>query len=378
MKKVLIIGSECISLMRFRGELLKSFKNYNYDVYACASGKCGHAKDWFIKFGINYIPIRISRAGLNPFSDLMFFCKLLNIIRKTNPDIILAYTIKPVIYGMMASHIFRIKNCYALITGLGYAFIPGKSLKKRLVKIIVWVLYKISLKGVKSIFFQNDDDLTLFKDQKIISNAARTIRVYGSGVDLDYYEFKPISKNNKIINFLLIARLLKDKGIYEYIEAAKMILTKFPKKEIKFSLLGSFDSNPAAITKNEVNEWINEGLINYLGESNDVRPHIEKCSVFVLPSYREGMPRSVLEAMSIGRAIITTTVPGCKDTVISGKNGFLIKMKSAKELSLAMTKFIENDYLIQEMGSYSRKFVSEKFNVHKINSIMLKEIGIVS
>ena len=143
MKKVLIIGSECKSLMRFRGELLKSFKNINYDVFACAGGKCDQATVWFNEFGINYIPVRISRTGLNPFSDLMFFYQLLNIIRKINPDLILAYTIKPVIYGMLASRICRIKNCYALITGLGYAFIPGNSLKQRIVKINVWVLYKI-------------------------------------------------------------------------------------------------------------------------------------------------------------------------------------------------------------------------------------------
>ena len=376
MKKALIIGGECLSLMKFRGELLKSFKAQNYEVFACAGGKSEQATNWFKYTGINFIPLQFRRTGLNPFSDLLFLLKLVKIIKKINPDIILVYTIKPVIYGLLASHICKVKNCYALITGLGYSFMPSMTLKQRLVKIIVFVLYKFSLSKAKSIFFQNKDDSNLFKNKKIISEKARTIIVNGSGVDLDYYEFKPLRLLNNNINLLLIARLLKDKGIYEYVEAAKIVKKTFPEKKINFSLLGSFDINPTAIPSEQVYKWHDEGFINYLGETDDVRPYIEECSVYILPSYREGMPRSVLEAMSIGRAIITTNVPGCKETVIPGKNGYLVEKQSSKELASSIIKIVNNKNLIEKMGLNSRKLVTERFNVHNINSIMLKEMGI--
>lgn len=377
MKKFLIIGGECISLMKFRGELLKSIMINKYEVYACAGGNYDPIKNWFKEEGINFIPLQLNRTGINPISDLNYIFQLVKIIREVNPDIILAYTVKPVVYGLIASKICNIKNCYALITGLGYAFIPSFSFKKKIIKIIIFLLYKFSLKKAKSIFFQNQDDLKLFKDEKIISNFKNTVIVNGSGVNLDYYKFKPLSAKIKKINFLLIARLLKDKGIYEYVEAAKIIKKSYPEKELSFSLLGSFDTNPSAITYNEIKKWTNKGIINYLGETNDVRPFIEQCSVYVLPSYREGMPRSVLEAMSIGRPIITTNVPGCKETVVHGKNGYIVKMKSSNELVIAMSKMINNVKQLQKMGSYSRKLVAERFNVYNVNAIILKEIGII-
>lgn len=377
MKKFLIIGGECISLMRFRGELLKSIKKNKYEVYASAGGNCDQVKNWFKDEGINFIPLQLNRTGINPIYDLNYIFQLVHMIRKINPDIILAYTVKPVVYGLIASKICKVKYCYALITGLGYAFIPSISLKKRVIKIIIILLYKFSLLKAKTIFFQNKDDLKLFKEKKIISNSKHAIVINGSGVNLDHYKFKPFPANTKKINFLLIARLLKDKGIYEYVEAAKIIKKSYPYREVRFSLLGSLDTNPSAITYDEIKAWTNKGLIHFIGETDDVRPFIEQCSVYVLPSYREGMPRSVLEAMSIGRPIITTNVPGCKETVIPGKNGYLVEMKSSDELALAMSKFINNDKQLQKMGLYSRKLVAERFNVYNVNDIILKEIGII-
>lgn len=378
MKKILVIGGNCKSLINFRGELIKSLASHKLKVYACAGGESDHIKNWFDKAGVNFIPLPLDRTGVNPFNDLFFFYKLILTIKKINPDIVLAYTVKPIVYGLLASRICKVKNCYALITGLGYAFMPSKSFKQRFVNIIVRSLYKFSLKSINSVFFQNEDDMNFFLDKDIISKSVSTKKVNGSGVDLDYYtHIKPHSRDYGV-NFLLIARLLKDKGIYEYVNAANIVHEIFPKKNISFSILGPLDSNPESINFEEVQQWKIKGLIKYLGESDDVRPYIEKCSVYVLPSYREGMPRSVLEAMSMGRAIITTDVPGCKETVISGKNGYLVKVKSPQELATAMIKFIENDKLIDEMGLYSRRLAREKFNVHEINSIMLEEMKITS
>jgi len=373
MKKILVIGGECESLFRFRGDLLKSFQDNKCQVYACTGGKCSQTIDWLSKSGIEFTPLPLNRTGINPIFDLILFYHLIKIIRRVDPDIVLAYTIKPVIYGMLASRICSIKNRYALITGLGYAFIPSRSIKQKIVSRIVCALYKISLIGVRSVFFQNKDDLNLFRRKKIISKSVSLVRIEGSGVDLDYYKFSvPPHKNT---HFLLIARLLKDKGIFEYVEAAEIVRRRHPEKLITFSLLGPFDKNPSAITPEKVSYWSDNGLIQYLGETDDVRPYIEKCSVFVLPSYREGMPRSVLEAMSMGRAIITTDAPGCRDTVIPGKNGYLVSIKSPKELSDAMMKLIDNNH-IQDMGSYSRKLAVERFDVHKVNLVMLEEMGI--
>lgn len=376
LKKILIIGGNCESLKNFRGELIKSFISHKLKVYACAGGGSDHLKSWFNKVGANFIPLPLDRTGVNPFNDIIFFYKLVLIIKKINPDFVLSYTVKPIVYGILASRICKVKNCYALITGLGYSFIPPKSIKHRFVNIIVRSLYKFSLKSIKSVFFQNDDDLNFFLEKKIIPKSVNIKKVNGSGVDLDYFAYKKPHSREDGVNFLLIARLLKDKGIYEYIRAADIIHKIFPKKNISFSILGPFDSNPEAITFEEVQQLKSKKLIKYLGESDDVRPYIEKCSVYVLPSYREGMPRSTLEAMSMGRAIITTDVPGCKETVISGKNGYLVKAKSSQELAKAMIKFIENDKLIDEMGQYSRKLACKKFNVHEINSIMLQEMNI--
>ena len=378
MKKVLIIGGNCQSLIRFRGELLKRFKENKLEVYACAGTYNEPDLNWFKELDIKFISLPFKRTTINPFNDCLFFLRLILTIKKINPDIVLAYTVKPVVYGMLASRICNVKKCHALITGLGYAFMPIKSFKHKIIYVLVKFLYKISLKKIKSVIFQNHDDLNLFINQKIISKSARYVKVNGSGVDLNYFKFKKPPSIKFGINFLLIARLLKDKGIYEYIEAAKIVRENFSKSKISFSLLGPIDTNPEAISLEDFNKFNKNKIIEYLGEVKDVRPYIEKCSVYVLPSYREGMPRSVLEAMSIGRAIITTNVPGCKETVIDGKNGYLIKKNSSKELASAMIKFIEDNRLINEMGLYSRELANERFDVHKVNSIMLEEMDISS
>ena len=193
----------------------------------------------------------------------------------------------------------------------------------------------------------------------------------GSGVDIKHYEFSKISSDS--FNFLLIGRLLRDKGIYEYVEAAKIIKKNKPNSNINFNLIGSFDSNPSAIQPKLIEDWVSKKYITYLGEVDDVRPYIKECSVFVLPSYREGLPRSILEAMSMGRAIITTDAPGCRDTILNNKNGILVPVKNSEELAIAMLSTI-NSNLIKEMGKESRKLVEEKFDVIKVNQVILKEM----
>jgi len=205
-----------------------------------------------------------------------------------------------------------------------------------------------------------------------------TVVVNGSGVDVSDYNVLPLPRdNNGAIkpSFLLIARLLKDKGIIEYVAAAERVKQLYP--EAEFHLVGGLDENPAAISELQLDEWIAQGDITYWGQIKDVRPAIEACSVYVLPSYREGTSRSVLEAMSMGRAIITTDAPGCRETVIAGENGYLISVKAVDELVEAMTQFIEQPALYEQMGQMSRRIALEKYDVKKVNDHMLSEMGML-
>lgn len=369
-KKIAIISNVSGSLINFRGELIKEWINMGYKVYAFAPKfKVDDKKK--LK-SINAIPVRyeLNRSGLNPFKDLKSIISLYNNLKKINPAYIYGYTIKPVIYSSLISNFLNLKGMYSMITGLGYAF-KGINFKEKIVNKIAIFLYKISLKNNTKVFFQNPDDMNLFIKKDLI-NKEKTFLVNGSGVDIEkYYKSKPNVDN---ISFLIMARLLKSKGIKEYIEAAKIIKNNYP--NVEFNILGSPGKGPDALNMDYINQAHEEGIINYLGRKPDVRPYIAQSSVYVLPSYREGTPRSVLESMSMGKPIITTNVPGCRETVIDGENGFLIPVKDHITLADKMKYFIENKSKIIEMGKKSRKIVKEKYDVHKVNKNIISAMGL--
>ena len=311
------------------------------------------------------------RTGINPVGDLLTFISILGLIFKVRPDALLSYTVKPVVYGTLAATLSRVPKRFSLITGLGYAFGDARSLLGRLVQKIAQGLYKVSLLGATKVFFQNPDDQQLFRHLGLLKANSKSAVVNGSGVCLvNFAECEP----PKDLQFLLIARLLAAKGVREYVEAARKIKRKAP--ATRFVLVGWIDDNPDAISQEELDTWISDGTIEFLGKLSDVREALSKCSVFVLPSYREGVPRTVLEAMAIGRAIITTDTPGCRETVIESHNGFLVPSKSVDELYFAMLRFVENPVLVYEMGKNSRHFAEEKFDVEKVNRAMLIEMGL--
>jgi len=222
-------------------------------------------------------------------------------------------------------------------------------------------------------FFQNPDDKRLFKELGITNSAAETRVVNGSGVDISQYSMAPLPANPV---FLLIARLLGDKGVREYAAAAKIVKQKYP--EVSFNLVGWIDENPDAIQRQELDAWVSEGIIDFKGKLSDVRPAIAESSVYVLPSYREGTPRTVLEAMAMGRAVITTDAPGCRETVDDGVNGRLVPVRSVNQLADTMIEFVEKTDLILKYGESSRNIAEQKYDVHKVNAYMLKEMGIVN
>ncbi|MCP3876688.1 MAG: glycosyltransferase family 4 protein [Desulfobacteraceae bacterium] len=370
MAKIAIVGSFAESVVSFRGPLLKEIVDHGHIVFACVPNAGTEIKNQLAKMGVQYQDIRINRTGMNPFQDFLTLIGLFNLFKRIQPDIVLCYTVKPVIYGSIAAKIAGVPNIYSMITGLGYAFI-GEKIKNRVIGKIVQLLYRFGLKGNRYVFFQNKDDLSLFRALDIIKTTRKGILINGSGVDLNFYKTASFPPK---ISFLLIARLLIDKGVREYVEAARLIKKDAP--DVKFNIAGWIDDNPACISETELLEWINQGYIEYLGKLNDVRSAIESSSVYVLPSYREGMPRTVLEAMSMGRPVITTDAPGCRETVKEGENGFLVPVKDVDELKLAMEKFISNPNLIHTMGKKSNEIARDKFDVKKVNHKMLEIMGL--
>ena len=363
MKKIIIVTALSDSLINFRGDLIQSMKDKFYKVITISPGPSKEYAKVFQEKKILNIPINFKKNRINVFQDLFSLIKLFKVFKQESPEIILSYTIKPVIWGGLVARFCKI-NFYALITGLGYSF-HGKSLKRKLLKKLVVFLYKIALKNSKAVIFQNNDNLNLFVKEGIVPRS-KTHLVNGSGVDIEKFNVVSFPKNG--IHFLCISRLLSEKGLREYAAAAQIVKKKFP--NAIFNLVGPKDTSFDSISLDEVNSWSN--YIYYKGSTMDVRPHIKAAHVYVLPSYHEGLPRSSLEAMSMGRPILTTDATGCKETVINNVNGFKVPIKSVDMLAEKMIWFIENSNQIELMGIESRNIVLNKFNVHMVNIKMLE------
>lgn len=375
-KCILIVASTPESLLNFRGTLINSLIDRAFEVHVASPSmdRNINISEALTRRGVKCHTVLLTRTGLNPLEDLRTMISLYRLMKVIKPNFFLGYTIKPVVWGLKAAHLAGIENRVALITGLGYAFTGKSAGLRKFVQKIARLLYKSSLRKASLIFFQNPDDLNDFSSLGLLDRWCSTKLINGSGVDIEKFSFT-LTPPLKTINFLLIARLLGDKGIREYIAAAREILVKYP--HARFHLVGGLDTNPNSILEKEVNSWLKEGVLHWHGALSDVRPWLAKSHVYVLPSYREGTPRSVLEAMSMGRPIITTDAPGCRETVIEGQNGFLVDVKSVDQLVVAMERFIKQPELIKSMGKRSREIACEKYDVHKVNNVMLKAMGII-
>lgn len=366
---LVLIGALPSSLYNFRGNLIESASEKGYKITAMASG-ANQSEINHIRSMVNvYIDYRVSRNGLSPILDLRTLASFIYHFRHLTPNTVLAYTIKPIIWGGFAAKFTNIPSFYAMVTGLGYAFQKG-GLAKNLLNSLVKFLYRAALKESKGVIFQNRDNMQVFIDEGIVSKD-KCFLVNGSGVDLSHYNLMPLPLNP---HFLLIARLLGDKGIREYVQAAKIVKQKYP--EAVFEVVGPEDPSPDGIKLDEIKRWHESGVIKYSGATSDVRPFIENCSTYVLPSYHEGMPRTVLEAMAMGRPILTTDVPGCRETVVNGNNGWLVEKANVDQLAERMIWFIENQQQWAEMGRKSNQMAKDKFDVHKVNAEILKIMGL--
>lgn len=344
-------------------------------VYALAPDYDEQSKESVKGLGALPIDIKLERAGMHPFRDFRDTWHLILTLRRLKPDAAFSYFIKPVIYGSIAAYLAGVPRIYALVAGLGYVFSSesaASTVKRRILRRAVTFLYRLAFSVCKNVFFQNNDDLQYLVNTGCLKQG-KAVRVNGTGVDLESLSVAPFSKGPT--TYLLMARLLREKGICEFADAARTVKAHY--HDTRFILLGGLDPNPNGLKSEEVEDWVAEGLLEWPGQVSDVKSYIAQSSVYVLPSYyREGVPRSTQEAMAMGRAVITTDSVGCRDTVVEGVNGFLVPVRDPVALSEAMIRFIEAPELIAQMGKESRRLAEERFDVHKINKVIMNHMGL--
>jgi glycosyltransferase involved in cell wall biosynthesis len=368
---VVVIAGYAPSLVNFRGPMLEAMVKLGHRVIACAPDADPATTSRLEAMGVVFCQVPISRVGMNPLRDLLSLAGLTRVLRQLAPDVVFAYTAKPVIYGTLAARLAGVPKRFAMITGLGYAF-AGQSFFRKVITQIVQFLYRLALAGNHRVFFQNPDDERLFVDRRLV-RAEQVQRTNGSGIDLQHFAVAPFPCGHPV--FLLVARLLGDKGIREYAEAARIVRRTHP--EARFQLVGWYDeANPNGLPRAEVEAWVREGVIDYLGPSSDVRRVLENAHVYVLPSYREGTPRTVLEAMAMGRPILTTNAPGCRETVVEGVNGYLVPVMDSVKLAESMKNFLTDPDTIHTMGKASRRLAEDKYDVHQVNAVILNTLGL--
>lgn len=362
-----MIGGFASFLINFRGPLLKRLVK-DFEVYAAAPYIDADTRRKVEEIGAICVSNEFERTGLNPAKDLRALRKFRKQIKAIAPDYVLAYTIKPVVFGLRAANLKGVKR-YALITGRGSGF-DENSLKSKAVSKVVIRLYRDALKGLDGVVFQNHNDLDFFELAKLLDSDTKADVIEGTGVDMDHYSLSKEPIRTSKVKFLFIARLIKEKGIPELVEASKLLKNKGFDFEVQ--LLGWIDPNPGGISQKEIEDLDDSGVVNYLGTTDDVRPFIEDSDVFVLPTYyNEGLPTTIQEAMAMKKPIITTDHPGCRETVVEGRNGFLIPTRDASALADSMKYFLEQPEKILSMGEESYLMAKEKFDVHKINERLL-------
>lgn len=364
-KTLVLIGNQAFSMLNFRGPLIAELVSRGVRVVALAPDYTAAQRDAVIALGAEPVDYRMQRNGINPVQDALSFLSLFSALRRIKPDIALSYAIKPVIYGTLAAAAARVPRRFALIEGLGHVFLNKPSLKARVLKAVALQLYRSALRQAKRTFFLNAADQADFVELGLVE-ATRSTVVGAIGLDLT--QWRPVPIVIEPVTFLFVGRLLREKGIAEFIDAARQVKADHP--HARFIVLGDVDTNPSSLTQAEAANWAREGLIDWPGHV-DVAPWIAQAGVFVLPSYREGVPRSTQEAMAMGRPVITTDVPGCRETVIDGRNGFLVPPKDSVALAAAMLRYIEDPQLMVRQGLESQAMAKTLFDVSASNERLI-------
>jgi len=376
--RVVVIGGWAPSLVKFRGPLLAAMVARGHEVTAMApepgDAEAGAAsvRAQLVALGVRFEPIALDRAGIDPTADIRALRGLVRQLRARGPDLVLGYTIKPVIYGSIAARLAGVPNRAAMITGMGSALTSARTPRQRLVAVAARALYRLGLAQCQVVIFQNPDDRDDLARLGALPRRAKTPIVRGSGVDLAHYAASPLPPGPPV--FLFLGRLLRDKGIAEYVAAARLVRARHP--PARFQIAGWLDPNPQSLTRRDLDDVVADGTIEYLGASEDVRPQLAAAHVLVLPSYREGTPRSVLEAMSMNRAVITSDAPGCRETVVDGDSGLVVPVRNAPALAAAMIRLIASPALLTRLAAAGHARAAELYDAHKVAGAMLAALGL--
>ena len=360
--KIAFIAPKTSTFLNFRGQLMKDIISKGYELIAIVPED--ELDEEFEKIGAKKIVLKFDKSSLSVFNSLNYLKGLYKILKKEKPDKVFSYTIKPVIFGTIAAHFAKVKEIYSLVCGLGYVYAVD-SLKNKILRLICGTAYRFAFRYNTKVIFQNQDDIDEFVKRRYLKREKCEL-VNGSGVDLNVFKRNQLPNNN---SFIMVSRIIKEKGVREYFEAATIVKEKYP--DAKFTYIGAYDKSYEKDFE-LLKPYIEKKIVEYIPETNDVPSYIEKHAVFVLPSYyREGIPKTLLEATAMGRPIITTNTPGCKETITDGVNGYFVETKSAKDLAEKMIKIIENEN-IQKMGDESFEVCKKKFDIKIINSNMMK------
>lgn len=352
--KVMIVLNTAWNLVNFRAGLIRALVAEGYEVVAVAP--YDEYAPRLAELGCRFVALPMDNKGTHPGRDLLLFFRFLNLLRCERPEVYLGFTIKPNVYGSWAAHALGIPVVNN-IAGLGTVFIRDNWLTR-----LVRGLYKTALSRSHHVFFQNDEDKHMFIERGLVS-AEKVSRLPGSGISLDTFVYRPmLPSENRSFCFLLVARLLWDKGVGEYVEAARLIRVSYP--TARFQLLGFLDvKNKTAVSSEQMEAWVNEGTVEYLGVADDVKPFLAAANCVVLPSYREGVPRSLLEAAAMGCPIITTDAVGCREVVEDGVNGLLCRVADACDLAEKMQQMMAiSDLDREKMGLAGRKKMELEFD----------------
>lgn len=359
--KVMFITAATFTIPWFREDMLREFAERADDVIVLGNEDDPKWVSYFEELGVRYRTYPVSRNGLNPLDDLGTYRSLKRIIFEEHPDKVLTNFVKANVYGCLAAHRLGIEDIYVMMGGLGSVF-HGDDSKSRLARMFVTAEYRASLKYAKSVFFQNDEDSKLLIDLGAVKRE-QVVRINGSGVNLEHFKQEPLPDQ---MSFIFIGRLVKGKGVLDYLEAARIVKREHP--EVRFDLVGPYDTNPSGLKPSDIQPYIDDGTVIYYGEQKDVRPFLKNASVFVLPSYYgEGTPKSALEALATGRPLIVADAVGCREVVEDGVNGFLVPPQDPSAIASAMIENVIAGDSISDIAAASRLIVESRFDVRQVN-----------
>ena len=380
MARVALIGGFGDLVVKLRGSLIGALRAAGHEVIVCVPPPSAEARGG-VEAGLHSLGARLvesplDRTGTNIASELAARAFYGDFMRRERPDAVLAYNPKPIFYAVPAARRAGIRHISAMVTGLGYAF-TSTDLKARVLATIAMRLYRRALPMAGSVIFQNEDDRQFFEHLGLLAGVRDVHRIPGSGVDLGHFPHVLLDASSGITTFLFAGRLLRDKGLLDFVEAARALRAlRTDQSSFRFRIAGMLDSNPSAVSAADVGHWTRGGMVEYVGRLEDVRPALAACTVFVLPSYREGMPMAILEAMATGRAVVTTDVPGCRETIVDGESGTLVPPAAPAALAVALEQFLEDRTLAARMGAAARAHAEREFDSRAVNARVVKAMGL--